>query len=102
MADGRPKQIALVKGHRTKAEIELRKANEASNITGIRMQEQPETKNDPIAHKQFKRMKLLYSLIGKDEALYEASINRYCMIYSEVAGFEQRLKKLTDSIDAAV
>jgi len=102
LAGGRPsKPLSLVKGHRTKAEKEVREKAEASLITGIRMQEWEEVSNNPAAHQQFRRMKKLYAKIGKDDALYEAPINRYCMIHAEVIAHEARIAKVEAKWDEA-
>ena len=41
-------------------------------------------KTDPIAHSDYLRLTKLLSTIQKNDALYGASINRYCELYSEV------------------
>lgn len=77
------------KSHRTKAELEKRKKEEAAFATGTPLKEKPETKKNLIAHKEFKRVTKLLTEIGKCDALYENIINRYCMIYAECRGYEE-------------
>lgn len=87
-----PKPFEVLRGegksHRTKAELEQRRQAEAALCTGEAMKEWPGTKANPIAHKQFLRLKKLLKTIGKDDALHEAVINRYCVILAEVADLE--------------
>lgn len=102
MPDSTPKPIQLVKGHRTKAEIEAREKSEKSLMTGIVFKEWPDVKADPIAHKQFSRLKRLYRSIGRDDAMIESVINRYCMLLSECNKFEledKRLRELAGELD---
>lgn len=102
MADGTPKPISLVKGHRTKAEIEIREKAEMSLMTGITFKEWPETKANPVAHKQFRRLKRLYKSIGRDDAMIESVVNRYCILLAECEEYEkhnQRLHDLADELD---
>ena len=77
------------KSHRTKAELEKRKKEEAAFATGTPLKEKPETKKNLIAHKEFKRVTKLLTEIGKCDALYENIINRYCMLYAECRGYEE-------------
>ena len=103
MADSTPKPIALVKGHRTKAEKEKRAKAEKSLMTGVSFKEWPEVKTDPVAHKQFARLRRLYKSIGRDDAMIESVINRYCMLLSECEKYEiedDRLHRLADELDA--
>lgn len=89
MPGGRPtKPLALVKGHRTKAEKEVRQKAEKNLLTGISLKEWPEVKADPVAHKEFQRIKKVLKAIEKDDALHEGVINRYCVLHSECKSFE--------------
>lgn len=78
------------KSHRTKAELEARKKAEEALSTGIEMRERPEVRNDPVAHKEFKRIVKLLKNIQKNDGLFEGVINRYCVLYSECADFEKK------------
>lgn len=53
-------------------------------LTGQRCFERDCVKADPVAHKEYLRLTKLLSTIQKNDALYGASINRYCELYSEV------------------
>jgi len=83
MADGRPKPLVLVKGHRTKAEKAIRKKEETALLTGTTMKENPEVKESPIAHKEFMRIKKLLKAIQKDDDLSGNIINTHCILHAE-------------------
>lgn len=87
-----PKPFAVIasekKSHRTKAELEAREKGEKALLTGIPLREWPEVKNDPIAHKEFSRVRRLLKKIQHDDALYESVINRYCILLAECKQFE--------------
>ena len=84
MPGGRPsKPLALVKGHRTKAEKAVREQAEKQLLTGTSLKEWSEVKSDPVAHKEFTRIKKLLKSIGKDDDLYGAVINTQCKLKSE-------------------
>ncbi len=101
MPDSRPKPIALVKGHRTKAEIEQRKQAESLLVTGSSMREWPETRDNPVSHKYWLRLKKLYAAIDKNDALLEPVLNRYCVLLAECDSAQTedvRLHKLLDDL----
>ena len=90
MAGGRPtKPLALVKGHRTKAEKAVRAKAESALLTGITMKENPEVKENPIAHKEFVRIRKLLKAIQKDDDLSGNIINTHCMLHAECKDFEE-------------
>jgi hypothetical protein len=90
--------IELVKGHRTKAEIETRKEAEKALLTGTPLKEWDNTKNNKIAHKEFLRIKKLLQAINKDDGLHESVINRYCLIIAECNDFEEKREKFYKNI----
>lgn len=97
---GRPsKPITLVKGHRTKAEIEIRKTAEEALVTGTPLKEWKEVKVDPVAHKEFLRIRKALRSIGKDDALHENVVNRYCLIHSECRKLEAQQDKILQGVD---
>ncbi len=85
------------KSHRTKAEIEQRKAAEAAVLTGIGLRESKEVKETAAAHKEFLRVKKILTAAGKFDALYEAVINDYCMAKADI----DRYMQLRDEIQLA-
>lgn len=98
-----PKPFAIItaekKSHRTKAELEAREKGEKALLTGISLREWPEVKNDPVAHKEFSRVRKLLKKIQHDDALYEPVINRYCQLISECKQFEHMRANLGIEID---
>ena len=91
----RPSKATAVLGeekrsHRTKAELRQRAAAENALITGKKMRERPEVKDNEKAHKEWQRIRGLLEAAGKNEALYEATINRYCMLHAECLDFERK------------
>ena len=81
------------KSHRTKKELKLREQGEKALSTGTKLKERQEVRKNKIAHKEFKRINELLSYIEKNDAIYEAVINRYCLIYAECVEFEDKKKK---------
>lgn len=77
-------------GHRSKAEIALRKKAEEGLLTGQKLKEEPSVKKNPLAHASYLKTKKLLSAIGKDDALYSAQVNRYAMLTAECADFEAK------------
>jgi phage terminase small subunit len=77
------------KSHRTKAELEQRKKEETALLTGVALKEHPEVKDNPVAHAEFQRLNKLLKKINKNDAIYEGSINRYCIITAECNEFEK-------------
>ena len=99
MADGRPKPLALVKGHRTKAEKAVRAKAEAALLTGTSMKENPEVRHNPIAHKEYVRIKKLLKAISKDDDLSGNIINTHCMLHAECKEFELMKEQLYSDLN---
>ena len=78
------------KSHRTKAEMSARKQGEESLMTSETLKERKEVKENKIAHKEFLRIEKLLKNIEKNDAIYEAVINRYCMLQAECKEVEER------------
>lgn len=101
------------KSHRTKAELKLREEGEKSLSTEIELKERKEVKQNKVAHKEFKRIQKLLEKIEKNDAIYEAVINRYCLLQAECTDLEERreefynllfelkeeMKKVTDDME---
>ena len=66
------------KSHRTKKELRNREQAENSLLSGMKLKESEEVKNNPKAHQEFLRVKKLLSGIDKSDDLYGSVINRYC------------------------
>ena len=78
------------KSHRTKAELKKRQEGEQSLSTDIVLKERKEVKQNKVAHKEFKRIEKLLKNIDKNDAIYEAVINRYCLLQAECFDLEER------------
>lgn len=93
-----PKPFAILKAekksHRTKAELKQREEGEKALVTGKALKERPEVKNNEIAHKEFLRINKLLEAIGKNDAIYEGVINRYCLMVAECSEFEDLKTRL--------
>ena len=99
MPGGRPtKPLALVKGHRTKAEKAVREKAERGLITGFSLKEWPDVKADESAHKEFLRLKKVLKTIDKDDDLHGGVINRYCLLHSECKRFEILKQSCNDGL----
>lgn len=97
------------KSHRTKAELAKRQAEEAKTLSGIKIKERKEVRNEKNAHKEFLRIKKLLENIEKNDSLYEPVINRYALLQAECLEFEQKresfqrdLEELTDEKQALI
>lgn len=82
-----PKPVKVIemegKSHRTKKELAQRRRAEEELLTGIRLKEKPEVKENEEAHREFLHIKKLLAQIGKDDDLYGNTINRYCLMTAE-------------------
>ena len=80
----------------TKREIASRKAHEKALLTGKKIAEQAVVKNNPIAHAEFLRVSKLMERINKNDDLYGAIINRYCMLAAECAELHDQKMKIAE------
>lgn len=78
------------KSHRTKAELKMREEGEKSLSTDIELKERKEVRQNKVAHKEFKRVQKILKNIDKNDAIYEAVINRYCLLQAECVDLEER------------
>lgn len=86
------------RSHRTKAELELREKGEAALATGEPMKARKEVRENKKANSEFKRVSKLLEGIGKNDALIEGVINRYCQITAEVLEFEAKRAEFSKGI----
>ena len=54
------------------------------------MTEESATAADPNAHRLFVTCRRLLRKIGKNDALYSTTINRYCQLYAECLDFQRK------------
>ena len=52
-----------------------------------------------MAHSEFLRLKKLLETIQKNDALYEAVINRYALLYAECLDFENKRETFFQSVE---
>ena len=101
---GRPAKsyLALIQSNdiskKSKAEIEQRKKGEESLLSKVKMREFPETKANPKADLEYKRISKLMKKIEKDDDLFSAVINRYCMLKAECDEIKERSETLYGTI----
>jgi predicted nuclease with TOPRIM domain len=98
---GKPVKLLKLEGksNKTKAELEFREKQEESMMTKQAIKAWPEVWNDPVARREMTRLRNLLKIIGKNDALYEGIINRYCLLHSECFQIEERINRLTDEQD---
>lgn len=82
------------KSHRTKAELRQRKKAEADLLSGKALKETKEVRGNPLAHKEFVRIRNLLRSIGKDDDLYSGVLNRYCLLSAECKDFEDKRENI--------
>nr|DAZ11823.1 MAG TPA: hypothetical protein [Caudoviricetes sp.] len=75
-----------------------RKQAEQSLLTGEKIREKTEVKQNKIAHKEFLRIKKLLKNIEKNDDLYGVVINRYCLLYAECFEFEKKREKMFEQL----
>lgn len=78
------------RSHRTKKEMAFRERAENNLLSGIPLKEELSTKENEIAHREFLRIKKLMAGIEKNDDLYGAILNRYCLIKAEIVEEEKR------------
>ena len=101
---GRPSKPAAVieaegKSHRTKAELECRKAAEDAVLSHEPLFERAEVRRNELAHAEFERVARLMDAIGKNDALYSSGLNTYCLLYAEIAELEEEKGRIRAMID---
>jgi hypothetical protein len=94
-----PVPIDIARGHRTIAEKKARLRREADLITGSALQEWSEVRENKVAHTRFTKIKNLLASIGKDDAMLEPIINRYCLIIAECYDLETKRESLNNDLD---
>lgn len=92
----KPADVIMLEGkaHRTKKELRQRKKAEEDLITGNRLRETKEVKENELAHKEFLRIRKLLEEIGKNDDLYSGVINRYCLLSAECKEFEEKRESI--------
>lgn len=97
----KPSNVIKIEGksHRTKKELRERQQAEESLLTGEKLKEAKEIKENPLAHKEFLRLKKLLKSIEKDDDLYGKIINRYCLLLAECIEFEEKRERVYERMN---
>jgi phage terminase small subunit len=97
----KPVQLIKLEGksHRTKKELDHREKAEKSLYTGTSFKESPAVKSDPIAHKEFLRLKKLYKKIQYVDGLDEGIINRLCELVSRKHSIQLMIESAENNIE---
>ena len=88
------------KSHRTKRELAERERAEENLLTGKVIKESKEVRENELAHKEFQRLKKLLRSIDKDDDLYGATINRYCILQAECIEFQQKRERMYQEMES--
>lgn len=102
MPNSKAKPLALVKGHRTKAEIETRKRGEEALATNEKIKPSRAVKDNPDAFRYFRRVTKVLAGVSLDEAFYENVLNRYCLLLAEhdsAAKDRERIEKRIEKLE---
>jgi hypothetical protein len=83
MPDSTSKPLSLIQGHRTKAEKAVRAEAEAAFKTDEKIKPSAAVRANKAALKYFKRLIKLYDGIKMNEAFYENTLSRYCILLAE-------------------
>ena len=97
-----PKPVNVLKlekkSHRTKKELVERERAELSLLTGTTLKETKEVRTNELAHREFIRVRKLLRTIEKDDDLYGAIINRYCLLHAECIEFKEKREKVYEQM----
>ena len=85
--------------HKTKRELALRKEGEAGTLTGERMKERGDVRNNLDAHKEFMRLRKLFRKIEKDDAIYSQPINDYCLLHAECLAVAGKIDRIENDLE---
>ena len=103
MAGRPPKPVKILemegRSHRTKQELLQRRRGEASTLSGRKLIESKEVRDDPEAHKEFRTLVRLLDNVEKNDALYSEVINRYCLLKSECLSMTASRERLSQAAD---
>lgn len=88
----------MMRKHVTKAQKAARSKAEKELLTGKTMQCSARVKADKVAFAYWKRIQELLGSIGKNDALLENVLNRYCVMQSEMEQSAQELESYRDGL----
>lgn len=85
--------------HRSVAEKEAIRTRIENSFTHIPMEANDLVKADKYAMELFDKIATLFSMIGRNEALFSESLSRYCLKSSELRNITLQLNKIQDLLD---
>lgn len=94
-----PKTVQNQTKNLTKSEREYLEKAEKAALSGMPIVEFKKTKKDKIAHKEFVRVIALLDAVGKNDGMFEAVINDYCMYLSDIERYRAYRLKFEDDIE---
>jgi len=77
--------------------MNTRREAEQAALTGIKMREYPETKEDETAHREFARVRRILASVGKNDAIYEAVINEYATLKADIDRYVKHRNELEEA-----
>lgn len=87
------------RSHRTKVELKRRKDAEQAALTGMPLRESPEVRGSAVAHNEFLRVCALLAAVKKNDALYEAVINDYCVFKADIARYTAMRESIQSDLE---
>lgn len=93
------KAVENLNKHSTKAELEQRKAAQKAMLTGLPIREAPEVAADPVAHQEFIRVTELLAAVGRNDAMFEAVINDYSILKSDLTRYMDMRRTIQEDGD---
>lgn len=93
-----PKTVANMSKNLTKDEKKYLEQAEKATLSGYEITEFAKTKKDKISHKEFLRVIKLLTAVGKNDAMYEAVINDYCVYLSDIERYRAYRIKFEEDI----
>ena len=92
--------VDTISKNMTAEERAARAAAEQAALSGIKIRKSAEVKADPVATKEFNRVIKLLDAVGKNDAMYEAVINDYCMYKSDITRYRKYIVDAEKDLDA--
>ena len=86
--------------HRSTAEKEAIRERLERSFTHLPLEANDLVKSDEYALQLFNKIGSLFAMIGRDDALFSESLNRYCLKSSELRNITLQLNKIQDLLDS--
>lgn len=99
MAGRNPKPLSLIKGHITNEQKEIREKGEKALTPTAKFVKWNKVKQNKVASKCFDKLKKAFIEIGLTDVLFEAVLNRYCLLISECDAAEGIKEKTINALN---